>query len=54
MRPIVLTRYDGNRTLHGVIDGVVLKLPMNRVYSSPDRQKFKRRELLKLLYTEVA
>jgi hypothetical protein len=53
MRPIVLTRYDGAKTLHGVIDGVVLKLPLKRVYSSPDRQKFKRSQLMALTYVEV-
>jgi len=53
MRKVTLTRYDGHKECRGVIDGVVVRLPLNRIYRSPEKGKFRKSELMKLLYTEV-
>jgi hypothetical protein len=53
MRKVTLTRYDGRKELRGVIDGVVVRLPASRVYRSPEKGKFRKSELMRLLYTEV-
>lgn len=53
MRKVRLTRYDGDKELRGVIDGVVVKLPRSRVYRNPEKGRFRRSELMTLVYTEV-
>lgn len=53
MRKVALTRYDGHKELRGVIDGVVVRLPIARVYRNPEKRKFRKSELMQLLYTEV-
>jgi hypothetical protein len=53
MRKVTLTRYDGNKECRGVIDGVVVRLPIARIYHNPEKRRFRKSELMKLLYTEV-
>ena len=53
MRKVTLTRYDGNKECRGVIDGVVVRLPLNRIYKNPEKGKFRKSEFMSLLYTEV-
>jgi hypothetical protein len=53
MRKVNLTRYDGYKECRGVINGVVVRIPLRRVYKDSDKGRLKKSELMSLLYTEV-
>lgn len=49
----MLTRYDGHKECRGVIDGVVVRIPVIHIYHNPEKRRFRKSELMRLLYTEV-
>jgi hypothetical protein len=53
MRKVSLTRYDGHKECRGVINGVIVRLPLRRVYKDAEKSRLKKSELMSLLYTEV-
>ena len=43
IRPVILTGFDGQKMLTGVVNGVTLDIPMSKVYSDRNRTKIKRK-----------